>query len=123
LDGKTRTGVDVSDYAGDDRRREAEAELGVGSIRGKSPIQGLGKPKGERDSAMAALSSKLPLRIASVALTFRNLRFSLRPLIDRKRSTNFDSFPEGAVRLSAYIAFVICAWLNQFSFASSFRFG
>ena len=72
---------------------------------------------------MAALSSKLPLRIASVALTFRNLRFSLRPLIDGKRSTNIDSFSEGAVRFSARIAFVACVWLNQFSFASSFRFG
>jgi hypothetical protein len=75
------------------------------------------------NSAMVALSSKLPLRIASVALTFRNLGFSLRPLIDGKRSTNIDSFSEGTVRFSAHIAFVTCAWLNQFSFASSFRFG
>ena len=49
LNGETRTGVGVSDYAGDDRGREAEAELGVDSIRGKSPIQGLRKPEGERD--------------------------------------------------------------------------
>jgi hypothetical protein len=75
------------------------------------------------NSAMATLSSKLPLRIASVALTFRDLRFSLHPLIDGKRSTNIDSFSEGAVRFSAHKAFVICTWLNQFSFASSFRFG
>ena len=70
---------------------------------------------------MAALSSKLLLRIASVALTFRNLCFSLRPLIDGKPSPNVDGFSEGAVRFSAHIAFVTCAWL-KFSFWWTFLF-
>jgi hypothetical protein len=58
------------------------------------------------NSAMAALSSKLPIGIPSVALTFGNLRFSLRPLIGGERSTNIDSFAKRAVRLSSDIAFV-----------------
>jgi hypothetical protein len=55
---------------------------------------------------MAALSSKLALGVPSVALTFRHPRFSLRPLIGGKRSTNIDSFAKGAIHLSSHIAFI-----------------
>jgi hypothetical protein len=36
------------------------------------------------NSAMAALSSKLLFRVASVALTFRNLGFRFSPLVGRE---------------------------------------
>jgi hypothetical protein len=68
------------------------------------------------NSAMAALSSKLPFCIAAISLTFRNLRLGFGPLVGRKRSTDIYSLAEGAIWLTAHVAFVARMRLNQFPF-------
>jgi hypothetical protein len=68
------------------------------------------------NSAMAALSSELPFRIAAVALAFRNLGLGFGPFVGRKRSTDIYSLAEGAIWLTAHVAFVACMRLNQFPF-------
>jgi hypothetical protein len=68
------------------------------------------------NSAMAALSSKLPFCVAAIALAFRDLRLGFGPLVGRKRSTDIYSFAERAIWLTAHVAFVACIRLNQFPF-------
>ena len=72
---------------------------------------------------MAALSSKLSLRIASIPLTLRNLRLGLGAFAGRKRFRDIDGFSKGAVRLAAHITFIVLVRRNQFPFAGSFLFG